>query len=308
MARIVLVHGIAQEQLSADLLEQEWIPALIGGVRNAGYPQIADQLKDAKNEIRMAFYGRLFLVHGRQGAPLQLSDLSAQEAVFSEQLALEWLEHGVSVDPSERYLLGSLGSPVGTQFQGGTSAKVKAVAAASKLRWFSKVGFGFAEKFVDKALTQVTRYFSDPQTRASAQKSVLDLIGPETQIVVGHSLGSVVAYEALHKVSQKIPLLLTLGSPLGLKTVVLQKLDPQPPTYPPSASRWVNVSSGDDMVAAEPNLAGLFGDIPHGSVFECFTVDNGASPHSGKFYLGKNEVGRPIGDVLSVTPQPSRTG
>jgi hypothetical protein len=307
MARIVLVHGIAQEQLSADLLEEEWIPALIGGVRNAGYGPIADQLKDAKNDIRMAFYGQLFLVQGRQGAPLQLSDLSPQEAALSEQLAVEWLEHGVSIDPSERYLLGSLGSPAGTQFQGGTSIKVRAVAAASKMRWFSKVGFGFAEKFVDKALTQVTRYLSDPQTRASAQKSVLDLIGPETRIVVGHSLGSVVAYEALHKTSHKIPLLLTMGSPLGLKTIVLQELDPQPPTYPPTVGRWVNVSSGDDIVAAEPDLAELFGEVPHGSVFECFTVDNGASPHSGKFYLGKSAVGRPIGDVLSVTPSPSGT-
>ena len=44
MAQIVLVHGIAQEQRAADALENEWLPALAGGVRLAGYPNIADQL------------------------------------------------------------------------------------------------------------------------------------------------------------------------------------------------------------------------------------------------------------------------
>ena len=31
MATIVLVHGIAQEQKSADTLEEEWLPDLAGG-------------------------------------------------------------------------------------------------------------------------------------------------------------------------------------------------------------------------------------------------------------------------------------
>ena len=44
MAMIVLVHGIALEQKSADMLEAEWLPALAGGVRNAGFPATADRL------------------------------------------------------------------------------------------------------------------------------------------------------------------------------------------------------------------------------------------------------------------------
>src|SRR5262249_18903816 len=41
---IVLVHGIDQQQLSADSLEKEWLPALAGGVRTAGFPDVADRL------------------------------------------------------------------------------------------------------------------------------------------------------------------------------------------------------------------------------------------------------------------------
>src|SRR4051812_17197835 len=44
MAAIVLVHGIAQQQFSADSLEKDWLPALAGGVRTAGYPEVADRI------------------------------------------------------------------------------------------------------------------------------------------------------------------------------------------------------------------------------------------------------------------------
>jgi hypothetical protein len=37
MADVVLIHGIDQQQKSADLLEKDWLPALAGGVRTA-YP------------------------------------------------------------------------------------------------------------------------------------------------------------------------------------------------------------------------------------------------------------------------------
>jgi hypothetical protein len=37
MADIVLVHGIAHELDSADTIEKEWVPALAGGVRTAGF-------------------------------------------------------------------------------------------------------------------------------------------------------------------------------------------------------------------------------------------------------------------------------
>lgn len=72
MAVIVLVHGIDQQQKSADKLESEWLPALAGGVRTAGFPNIADRLWRAAGtpggiETRMAFYGNLFLAPGQQG-------------------------------------------------------------------------------------------------------------------------------------------------------------------------------------------------------------------------------------------------
>ena len=109
-----------------------------------------------------------------------------------------------------------------------------------------------------------------------------------------------VAYEATHLIKQPLPLLITLGSPLGLQTVVYQRLRPQPPSFPPKVQRWVNVADQDDFIAAEPSLEGLFsGGMPAGAVFEGgYTVDNGADPHNANFYLGKAQVGKPTGKVL----------
>jgi pimeloyl-ACP methyl ester carboxylesterase len=168
-----------------------------------------------------------------------------------------------------------------------------------------KVAFGwdFAERFVWKALTQVTRYFSDERIRGAAQQSVLDLIGPDTKIVIGHSLGSVVAYETVMRLNQPLPLMITLGSPLGLDTLIYPKLRPQPPVFPPNVGRWVNLADRDDFIAAVPDLAPMFSTgIPSHAVFEGgWTVDCGAEPHRSRFYLTKAETGRPVGETLTIS-------
>ena len=99
-----------------------------------------------------------------------------------------------------------------------------------------------------------------------------------------------------------LPLLVTLGSPLGLDTIIYPKLRPQPPTYPPKALRWVNIADSDDFVAAEPDLTKFFSNgIPSTASFEgAHTVDNGAKPHNVDFYLTKAQVGKPVGETLST--------
>jgi hypothetical protein len=161
---------------------------------------------------------------------------------------------------------------------------------------------GFAERFVNRALAQVTRYLSDEEVRGTALRAVTDLIDQETRIVIGHSLGSVVAYEALHQISHSLPLFVTIGSPLGLETIIYPKLRPQPPVFPPIVERWVNIADRDDFIAATPDLSPMFSQgISATAVFEGgYTVDNGAKPHEAKFYLVKREIGKPIGDVLSA--------
>ena len=136
----------------------------------------------------------------------------------------------------------------------------------------------FAERFVVAALIQVTRYLSDELIRALAQQRVLDLVEDDTRIIIGHSLGSVVAYECAHRLAQSLPLLVTLGSPLGLRTVVTDRLRP-PPSFPPKVGRWVNVADREDVVAAEPDLRPrLAAELSDPSRFEGVLVDSRSDP------------------------------
>src|SRR5262249_25807743 len=99
MAIIVLIHGIDQQQKSADMLESQWLPALAGGVRTAGFPDIADRIWRATGtpgaiETRMAFYGSLFLTPDQQGD--EPRPFAPEEAKLAEALALEWLRRAAT--------------------------------------------------------------------------------------------------------------------------------------------------------------------------------------------------------------------
>lgn len=308
MADIVLVHGIGQEQETADKLEAVWLPSLAGGVRQAGFPQVADRIWRERGpgglDLRMAFYGELFLASGQQGD--DPGDFTAEESDVAEQLAADWLRHAAEraskravMQAGQRelaFVTGQMGAE-----QGVGSVVRSAIGGLARIPWFAPFGMGLAQRFVKRALAQVTRYFTDESVRSSALEAVSRLIGPETKAVIGHSLGSVVAYEAVQRLSQPLPLLVTLGSPLGLQTIIYQRLRPQPPGFPPAVHRWVNVADRDDFIAAEPDLTGLFGArMPAGAVFEGgYTVDNGAQPHKADFYLGKSQVGRAVGELFA---------
>jgi hypothetical protein len=309
MAEIILVHGIDQQQKPADKLESEWIPALAGGVRVAGFPTIADRIwRDAGKpggiETRMASYGHLFLARGQQGD--DPGDFTTDEAKLAESLAHEWLNRAATQATKEKVRedaareLAYVNHEMGAE-QGIGKFVRSAIGSLAKIPWFAPFGMGFAERFVRRSLAQVTRYLTDEMIRSAALNSVFELVGPNTKVVIGHSLGSVVAYEAVHLIKQPIPLLITLGSPLGLHTIVYEQVRPQPPTFPPNLQRWANVADQDDFIAAEPHLGELFGrGMPAGAVFEGgYTVDNGADPHNANFYLGKAQVGRPLGQVFN---------
>jgi hypothetical protein len=311
MATIVLVHGIAQEQKSADTLEEEWLPDLAGGVRTAGFPEIADRLYRLRAgpdgiDTRMAFYGDLFLRGGQQG--LEPEELSAPERALAEQLATEWTARAASRSTDNRSRqaasqeLAQLQQTAGEE-QGARAAARSAISGLARIRWFAPFGMGFATRFVMRSLTQVTHYLSDDALRGQALARVHSLLTPDTRVLIGHSLGSVVAFEAAQTLDHPLPLFITIGSPLGLHTVVYERVRPQPPRFPPAVHHWVDIADRNDVVAAEPDLTPLFGSTaPPGAVLEGgYTVENGAKPHQADFYLTKEQVGRPIGALLSGT-------
>ncbi|MFF2217466.1 lipase family protein [Streptomyces antibioticus] len=134
-------------------------------------------------------------------------------------------------------------------------------------------------------------------------------ITSDTEVVVGHSLGSVVAYEALCALAgHDVHALITLGSPLGIRRLVFDQLQPAPirgkGVWPGAGVRWTNICDRHDVVALEEQLSGLLGDgdpsvtdIPpspapgeEADVIHDQTVDNGWRAHDLLRWRAENEI------------------
>ncbi|HEX5201860.1 hypothetical protein ACFQS1_25460 [Paractinoplanes rhizophilus] len=123
--------------------------------------------------------------------------------------------------------------------------------------------------FVTVFLKEIKVYFDgrDPAPRQAARERVADAVRRERpSVLIAHSMGSVVAYEALwQNPDLKVDLLLTLGSPLGLPPAIFPRLDPAPVdgrgSRPPGVQRWVNIADPGDLVAVPRWLARSFDGI-----------------------------------------------
>ena len=120
-------------------------------------------------------------------------------------------------------------------------------------------------------------------------------------MVVAHSLGTVVSFETLHEHTGDIPLWVTLGSPLALRSVVWPKLRPEPRTTPPQVRRWLNYWDRDDIVATRPILENSFLPNADGVLPDSYRVDSdGVRVHAAVKYLAKADVAGPVVEALQT--------
>jgi pimeloyl-ACP methyl ester carboxylesterase len=87
-------------------------------------------------------------------------------------------------------------------------------------------------------------------TRAGVRDAIDDIVKKEVTdqptVVIGHSLGSIVAYNVLRSYpgSLRVPLLVTVGSPLGIRAVRDQLV---PLKFPNSVHSWYNAFDSRDV-------------------------------------------------------------
>jgi hypothetical protein len=100
---------------------------------------------------------------------------------------------------------------------------------------------------------EVQAYFTDPQRRAAATADVAEAVQrAAAPVIIAHSLGSVVAYEALWAHPHPpVGLLLTVGSPLAMPGIVADRLTArdEPRGRPPGVAAWINIADPGDFIA-----------------------------------------------------------
>jgi hypothetical protein len=282
MARIVAVHGIGQQLKGPHTLKETWLPAMQDGLALAG------AAVSAAEDLVCAFYGDLFRRSGTKGVGEPSFRAGDVEEGFERELLAAWWEEAAVTEPQVP------GPGRKTKLRTPDSVQ-RALNALTGSQFFA----GLGERALIGFIKQVHRYFAEPQLRAQVTDRVAREIGPDTRVVVGHSLGSAVAYEALcARQDAPVRALITLGSPLGIRHVIFDRLQPAPAggvgAWPGGVASWTNIADDGDVVALVKQLRPLFGQR-----VEDLRVHNGAKAHDIGPYLTAKETGRAIAAALA---------
>jgi len=154
-----------------------------------------------------------------------------------------------------------------------------------------------AEQHLDRLLAQAGAYFADEGIRRGAKARVEGAVGEDTRVLIAHSLGTVVAYEALcENPTWPVTDFITIGSPLG-GDIVFKCLEPVPDgakgRFPEGLRRWTNVRNADDPACLHP-LAERF----EGAVVDR-EVSNGHRVHDPEPYLNNPVAGGAVAEGLA---------
>ena len=280
MARIVGIHGIGQQVRGPDVLKAAWMPGLRDGVALSGAEP------PNESDLSMVFYGDLFRLKGGKalGGPPYVA-LDVADGFEWELLRALWVAAANGPDAVP-------GPDATTKLRTPRTAQ-RALNALSQSRFFS----GLAEPLIVGLIKQVHAYLTDGSIREAIQSRVSEVAGPGTAVLVGHSLGSVIAYEAACAHPDWNLALVTLGSPLGIRNLVFDRLVPRPVNgcghFPAGAAAWTNIADAGDVVALVKQLAPLFSDRVRD-----LPVHNGSRAHDVSPYLTAAETGRAIADGL----------
>lgn len=135
-------------------------------------------------------------------------------------------------------------------------------------------------------------------------------------LLIGHSMGSVIAYDSLWELDHLeglrycVDCFLTIGSPLGMHYVqrrLIGLAHSRPRIYPQNLRRWVNIAARGDLVALDPGLADDFGEMVRSGgvdsitdmnvgVYNYYRDGRGLNVHKSYGYLVNPHVARVITD------------
>jgi hypothetical protein len=174
-----------------------------------------------------------------------------------------------------------------------------------------------------QTLADVRRYLVDAEGFGTAVRALVKSAltgawaGGERVLLIGHSLGSVIAYDSLWELSRidavegRVEEFVTLGSPLATRYIRrgLKGADlPAPERYPTNIRHWTNFTARGEMVALHGRLEPFFRGMVAQRLVEAiedrvdlynhFHGEAGIEPHKCYAYLGNAEVASVIGAWL----------
>jgi len=260
------------------------------GLIAAGHRSKSERFAD--DDLSVSFFGRLFLPAGALGdmPPYTPYDLASDLEI---ELLTDLYNGALEQEPT-------LGPPAGAL---GPARVAVQMMVERLLRSQTFAGLVPERAFIGN-LKQVVLFINNSTVKNEVLTRVHDRVTDDTRVLIGHSLGSVVAYEYLCKYQPKnIELLITFGSPLGIRNVIFDRLTPPPGSgggiWPGEVTRWVNIADPNDVVALRKDLSPLFPPPEGRRPIEDRLVDIGGLLHHGiDGYLNTEASGAALANVL----------
>ena len=144
-------------------------------------------------------------------------------------------------------------------------------------------------------MPEIQRYRAQPRVRAAVRARCLEQLPKGDLLIVGHSLGSVVAFDLMHYLPKDthVELLLTIGSPMARRPwrETLAEFRGQFPTG--LVSTWVNLVNKGDWVTAGDGV-----HLWYPQAIDTF-ASLGLGLHGETHYLASEPAGVAIGDALT---------
>lgn len=247
--RLVFVHGRAQQHKDAAALKQQWIDSWRVGLADAGL-----KLPLADSDIRFPYYG---------------DTLDQLDKGVDPADAAQVVIRGDGLSDDEKRFANAIAAHIQQRFI--TKGQLTAVAGPDVVErgplqweWFQGVMQaldryvpGASAASIALATHDVYQYLKDDLVRDTIDEGVLGAFEPDVEtVVVSHSLGTVVAYRLLRLFGQargwRVPLFVTLGSPLGVQEVRDTVRKWAPHRCPECAQAWFNAFDDADVVALYP--------------------------------------------------------
>lgn len=265
--RLVLVHGINNENRSAQEIESSWMDELKFAWKSAGLTIPNNfAIKTANYGTELANFSQTTTDAVKAGT--QARTVSPQEFALYQEYA-ESL--GITAEQIEA-AAGAYGFET-KAIEQGAPHEAWIIGIASVLESIlPDEGKYIAAKFLRQAAIYIERKGVQTSIKSLVRSQVFEGDANEPTVVVAHSLGTVVSYELLTQephAANDVRLFCTLGSPLAVR-IIANYVGKRPDFPMPPITGWFNAHQRKDFVTMGRGLSkvsmGFDGIVDFGGV------------------------------------------
>ncbi len=293
---LIYIHGVGNHPPEAQL-KRQWDTALFGqdiGERSRmAYWVDRDRYPTAETpDVEERWGGELGVAFHEAGAarPLDVAAMLPPEASLEARQMFERLAQQMQAEAAQE--------PAPREAGYG----VEAIPLPRPARQW------LARRFARQFFPDAHDYMFVPEARRRMRESLLARlrVGGGPFVIIGHSLGSVIAYDVLRELSPSqcdVRALITIGTPLGVREIQdrLRQWPPGTLETPACVGKWLNVADRLDPIALDPAIDNDFGGQPIQDVVGIgVNRDGWRNPHSSRGYLRVPEVRQTVSDTLGA--------